>query len=215
MGQYKKGIITGDSIISAAKDNFKENGLKGTTIASICKKCNIKLGTFTYYYNKKEILLQTIYTSYMNKCREFIASKNLHLSPAENHIYVVAMYYYNIYSNEQIFSFHKEVLSLTSMNNIFQNPREMIDDFAADGNTSYDLPYYELFVKADNAIRREFNLNYFNKTHNSIDDIKLLLMDIYILAATMFNIDLDIVKKSVENGYEYAKKHGDKNITLL
>lgn len=215
MAQYKKGIITNDSIINVARESFKEDGFKNTTIASICKKCGIKLGTFTYYFNRKEDLLATIYTSYMQRCREYINKQNLNLSTTEKHIYVVAMYYYNIYYHKQVFDFHREVLSITSMNNIFINPKEMIEDFADGGNIDKSSPLYDLYVTADNAVRREFNLIYFNREHSSMDEVKGLLSDIYSLAATMFSIDIDHVLKTVEDGYNYAKNHGDKSITLI
>lgn len=215
MAQYKNGIATNESIISVAKESFLQEGFKKATIASICKKCDIKLGTFTYYYNKKEDLLQTIYTSYMQNCRDYISSKNLNLSSYEKHIYVVTLYYYNIYHHKEIFEFHREVLSITSMNSVFKNPKEMIDDFVIGGTIKEDNPLYDLFVKADNAVRREFNLIYFSKEHSSMDDIKQLLADIYFTAASLFGLDISSVLTTIDNAYNFVKTEGDTSIRLL
>ncbi len=214
MAQYKKGIVTNESILLAAKESFRIEGYKSTTIASICRKCDIKLGTFTYYFNKKEDLLQTIYTSYMENCRGYIKSLNLNLKPVENHILVVALYYYNIYTNDTTFNFHKEILGITSMNSIFPNPKAMIEDFAVEGLVLESDALYDVFVKADNAVRREFNLMFFNKL-NSIPDGKTLLLNIYSVAGQLFRIDQERIQKAVEFAYNFVKTNPIKDITLI
>ena len=66
------------------------------------------------------------------------------------------------------------------MNMWFQNPRTLISDFSG---TKRDEALYSLFVNADNAVRRELNLNFIQSGKRDPESIRALMKDIYTINA--------------------------------
>ena len=54
VAKSKKGTLTKQNIINAAKQLFYENGYNKTGIQDIADYANVKLGTITYYFKKKD-----------------------------------------------------------------------------------------------------------------------------------------------------------------
>ena len=208
---YKTGIETKQSIIACAKELFCRSGLKNTSVSQICQKACVKLGTFTYYFPKKNDLLNYLYADYMKRCIEFVDSQNLELCAEEHHLFVVMFYYLKLYSDEAIVRFHQETLSIGSMNMWFLNPRSLISDFS--GNS--DDPLFNLYVKADNAVRRELNLNFIQSEDRSPQGIYSLIKDIYTINAKFFDLDLDQLNIWLDHAFLFAKQHRREPITLL
>ena len=209
---YKTGIETKQQIIQCAKELFYENGYKNTSVSQICHASDTKLGTFTYYFPKKNDLLNYLYAEYMQKCNDFIDRSHLDLSSPEHHIYTVMFYYMRLYSDEAIVRFHQEVLSIGSMNMWFQNPRTLISDFSG---TKRDEALYSLFVNADNAVRRELNLNFIQSGKRDPESIRALMKDIYTINAKLFDIDLDELDVWLNHAFRFAKRNLKEPVSLL
>ncbi len=209
---YKTGIETKQSIIHSAKELFYKNGYKNTSVNQICLQSGVKLGTFTYYFPKKNDLLNLLYSDYMQKCIEFVDSRKEKLSSPEHHLYIVMFYYMHLYSDEALVRFHNEVLSIGSMNMWFHNPRALISDFS--GGISDD-PVFNLYVKADNAVRREFNLNFIQDGDYTPEGVYSLVKDIYTINAKLFDIELDQLDSYLDHAFRFAKKHLQEPVFLL
>lgn len=216
MPTYKKGLATQENIINTARKLFYIYGYHDVPISQICRESNVKLGTFTYYFKKKEDLLRYIYTDYMKRCKEFVSSKNLPYRSSKKHIFSIAYYYVNIYSDSNIILFHKEILNnIGSMNVIFSNSKDNIIDFAVDGNTDTESKDFELFVLSDNAVRRELNLRFINNAKYDISSVIGLIRDIYITSGRIFGLDLSTIQQDCDEALEFVIENLSAKIRLL
>ncbi|MBQ9328763.1 MAG: TetR/AcrR family transcriptional regulator [Solobacterium sp.] len=212
---YRRGISTKNRIITVAKELFRQKGYKDASVNEICNKSDTKLGTFTYYFPKKTDLLSTLYTEYMQKCIDYIDSHNSGFDPFKHHLYSVMLYYMNLYSDEEVVRFHKEVMEIASMNQWFHNPRLLVSEFSGGADRFEDDRTFDLYVKADNAVRRELNIDFINQPDHSPQKIKALVVDIYTINAKMFDVDLDKVIDALNDAYTFAIKNHGGNISLL
>lgn len=213
---YKTGIETKNTIVNSAKKLFYKHGYRGVTVHEICKLANVKLGTFTYYFSRKNDLLCELYYSYMQSCRDFIDSQGIEFpSPAEHHMHVVMLYYYKLYSDEHTAAFHHQVLSQGSMNAYFENPRALIADFSDEGTVDRNDSAYNLLVLADNAVRRELNMNFFERGGRGIDDVERLLNDIYSITARLFGTDQEKLRVYIAHARAFVESHADAPVALL
>ena len=212
---YKTGVETRQNILRCAKKLFYENGFKDTSVFSICREAEVQPGTFTYHFPKKNDLLHSIYTDYMQSCIAFLDSCGLDLHPAEHHLYVLALYYSHLYCDKKLVSFHREVMEIASMNVWFDNPRRLISGFSGEGKEINDNERFDLFVKADNAARRELNLDFINEGDYSLPGIMKLLKDIYTINAKLFDVDYSLMEQYLEGAYGFALKNMGARLRLL
>lgn len=59
-------------ILKTSFELFLEKGYNNTTTREIAKSCGIERGLLHYYYNKKNDILYSIYSSYLNTLKDFI-----------------------------------------------------------------------------------------------------------------------------------------------
>jgi len=215
MPRYKKGIETKETILQSARKLFYINGLKSVSINTICKDADIKLGTLTYYFKKKDDLVVYFYNDYMKRINEFIKENTHDLEPAKAHIYMILIYYFNIYRDHNTVRFHGEVLENTSMYNILYNQRELIGVFADNCEMAKNEEMFELLVLADNAVRRELNLLSIVNPNKELPEIKQLITKIYTVSAQLFSFDQDLLNQYIEEGYEFLLSNLDYHIRLL
>lgn len=212
---YKTGIETKQNILDCARKLFYERGYKGTSVELICRASDTRPGTFTYYYPKKHDLLSYLYRDYMQKCIDYVESFGGKLSPARHHLYSVMLYYGNLYTDERITSFHREVMEMGSMNIWFNNPRMLISGYSGKNDNGMDDGIYDLCVEADNAVRRELNLEFIRKKRFSLADIRELLHRIYMINARLFLVDQKQMEEDLEAAYQFLCRHQDVKIRLL
>ena len=210
---YRTGVETRTAIVASAKKLFYAIGFRETTVKQICLESGTKLGTFTYYFKKKEDLFDQIYSSYMDKCCEYVDSLDLPLCDDEKIIYSVMLYYYNIYRDENIVRFHKEALLQKYSNFVLESPREVVGGFS--GCLKPDDPRYRLAVIADDAIRRELNLRFIALYAEEGYDVRNLLKMIYFITARLFGSDENKLREYIEAAYQYFNSQPFINITLL
>ncbi len=212
---YKTGIETRQNILNCARKLFYERGYKGTSVELICRASDTKLGTFTYYYPKKHDLLGYLYTEYMQKCIDYVESSGEKLSPARHHLYSVMLYYGNLYTDDRITSFHREVMEMGSMNVWFNNPRMLISGYSGRNYDGINDDVYDLCVLADNAVRRELNLEFIHSKKFAIADIRELMHRIYMINARLFQVDQEQMEEDLEAAYQFLCRHQDVKIRLL
>ena len=212
---YKTGIETKQNILNCSRKLFYEQGYRKTGVEQICRASNTKLGTFTYYYPKKHDLLYYLYTEYMQKCINFVEAYEKNLTPSRHHLYAVIMYYGNLYADEKIISFHREVMETVSMNVWFVIPRMLISGYSGLNHDGLDDAEYELCVKADNAARRELNLEFISRGEFSGDDILGLMHRIYMVNARLFQVPQNQMEEDLEAAWQFYCRHRDVAIRLL
>ncbi|MBQ7223084.1 MAG: TetR/AcrR family transcriptional regulator [Erysipelotrichaceae bacterium] len=210
---YKTGVETKAAIVESAKKLFYSVGYRETTVKQICAESGTKLGTFTYYFKKKEDLFGQIYSSYMDKCCNYVDSLDLPLSDDQKNIYSVMLYYYNLYRDARIVSFHREALLHKYSNFVLESPREVVGSYS--GTLKVSDPRYRLAIIADDAIRRELNLRFIDIYSSSGYDVRNLLKMIYFITARLFGSDEETLRDYIEESYEYFRSHPAKDITLL
>ena len=213
---YKTGIETKGTVVSCAKRLFYEHGYRSVTVHKICKLANVKLGTFTYYFSRKNDLLSELYNAYMQSCKDYVDAQGIEgLSPAEHHMFVVMLYYSRLYSDERTTAFHREVLNLGSMSAYFENPRSVIADFSDEGSVDRNDPAYNLLVLADNAVRRELNMNFIEQDDHGIDAVEQLLNDIYSITARLLGTDQAKLATYIAHARAFVEAHPDAQVSLL
>ncbi|MBR2801515.1 MAG: TetR/AcrR family transcriptional regulator [Erysipelotrichaceae bacterium] len=212
---YKTGVETRLRILENAKRLFYRNGYKQTSVDMICRASDAKLGTFTYYFPKKNDLLSVIYSEYMGRCSEYIRTECLDLTSSEHHLYTVMLYYQKLYSDPQTVRFHKEIMEIASMNTWFHDSRKLITEFSATNSTGMEENFYDLCVQADNAVRRELNLEFMEKEGHTPEDIKRLLEKIYSINGLLFGIDQKKIGRELEDAYHFYLSHQNCSVALL
>lgn len=212
---YRTGIETKQNIVTSAKELFYQNGYRNTSVHMICQAAHAKLGTFTYYFPKKNDLISLLYREYMQACVDYVDGKKLKVSSPEHHLIVVMLYYDHLYSDEAITRFHREVLEIASMNEWFDNPRSLIEGFSGIMAEHDDEQKYNLYVRADNAVRRELNLDFIAGEDHSPLQVKNLLHDIYTINARLFDVDFDQMEAYLKKAYRFACSNRDAEVSLL
>ncbi len=212
---YKKGIETKQQIIDEAKRLFYVKGFKKATVNEICENCNVKLGTFTYYFKKKEDLLDYIYGAYMKDCYDYVTGNSSELTSLEKHIYTVMLYYFNIYRDIQVARFHEDVLINSEMNYVFRSPRQMIIDLAENGNIPVDSELFDLIIIAENALRRELNLRFLRENQFSLDRVRDLVHNLYIITGRLACIDRQDIDHAIDGAYKFITQHLNAPVGLL
>ena len=193
---YKTGIETRGTVVSCAKHLFYEHGYRSVTVHEICELANVKLGTFTYYFSRKNDLLSELYNAYMQSCKDYVDAQGIEgLSSAEHHMFVVMLYYSRLYADDRTTAFHREVLNLGSMSAYFEN--------------------HNLLVLADNAVRRELNMNFIEQDDHGIDAVEQLLNDIYSITARLFGTDQAKLETYIAHARAFVEAHPDARVSLL
>ncbi|MCD8027394.1 MAG: hypothetical protein LUF02_01740 [Erysipelotrichaceae bacterium] len=151
----------------------------------------------------------------MNKLETFVQENTDDILPTQFRIYVIMLYYFNIYRDPPAIRFHYELLKDTSMNGILVNSKELIRPFSESCILAQNDEMYDLLVTADNAVRRELNLMYMQNGCNDMADIKELVSKIYTVTGQLFSYDLNLIHQYIDESYDFMLHHIDKRIHLL
>jgi AcrR family transcriptional regulator len=215
MTRLKKGMHTHHTILLTAKKLFYEKGFLDTAVKEICKQADVKLGTFTYYFNTKEVLVSEIYQEYFVKVYTWTSFfENRKMNSLEKNVIATFLYYHIIFCDEKNMRFHYEVLSKQSpytylseiLKRIYAN---IVRDF------KLDIDEEELIriMSADLGMRRELILAYTeNKMFNSSLD---LAITIYTMMGRLFKIDEKIMNEYIKKAIEFLEKNDLSRIKFL
>lgn len=151
-------------ILQSAKFNFYHYGYKKTTISKIFSEIDIPIGVFTYYFKKKDLLVQEIYKELFDSIDQLIVQNypNLKTSYFLKQTILSKIYYEIILSDEKNAQFYYEVLEKNSnyrVNKDITDPifKKYIDEF----NLILSDEQFEIMCVLNAGARREFFVHYF------------------------------------------------------
>lgn len=204
MANTKKGKNTQDTILNTAKHLFYIHGFEKVSLSDVCVKAEKNLGTLTYYFPKKWHIIDALYQQYMARLQSFVAENAEGVSEAEKYAYVILMYYYNVYTDSAVTRFHHAVMSESSMNDIFNDTKQIILPLLGE---EIDEDLLDLYVKADNAVRRELNLAFMRGKARDLDSIVNLVRRIHMVAIRLYGFDLATLDEYLSRGEQFLLTH--------
>lgn len=151
-------------ILQSAKFNFYHYGYKKTTISKIFSEIDIPIGVFTYYFKKKDLLVEEIYKELFYAVDQLILQNypNLKTSYFLKQTVLSKIYYDIILSDEKNAHFYYEVLEKDSnyrVNKDITDPifKKYIDEF----NLVLSDEQFKITCILNAGARREFFVHYF------------------------------------------------------
>ena len=78
-----------------------------------------------------------------------------------------------------------------------------------------DDEFYDLCVQADNAVRRELNLDFISQRKFTLSDIRELMHKIYMINARLFQLSQEQTETDLEAAFQFLCTHQDAPIRLL
>lgn len=72
----KKGIQTQRNILLQAKELFYARGYNNTGMVDIARNAQVGLGTLTYYFNRKEDIVDEIINTYFMQLYDFVGENS-------------------------------------------------------------------------------------------------------------------------------------------
>lgn len=215
MARLKKGMHTHHRILLTAKELFYEKGFSDTTVKEICKQANVKLGTFTYYFSTKEVLVSEIYTEYFVKVYTWVSFiENRKMNSLEKNVIATFLYYQIIFCDEKNIRFHYEVLSKQSpYNYLMKIIKRIYANIVRELKLDIDEEELIRIMSADLGVRRELILAYTdNKMFNSSLD---LAITIYTMMGRLLKIDEKIMSEYIKKAVEFQEKNDLSHIKFL
>lgn len=215
MKRSTKGITTQYKILQTAKELFYNKGFSDTTVKEICNQSNVKLGTFTYYYNTKEALISDIYVEYVSRIYSYISYvENRKMNSLEKNTIASFVYYQILFNDDNNVKFHYDVITKLSIFTILgKSLKRFYSSFAREFNLDIDEKEINRIFSADCGIRRELILGFIeNKMFDSSLD---MVATIYTMMGRLFKIDEKIIKEYIKSGIEFVEKNDLTNIKFL
>lgn len=162
----KKSEATRTAIIQSAKQNFYQLGYKKTTISKIFNDIDIPAGVFTYYFKKKDLLVNAIYEEFFDAIEKRIIELYPTLKePSLLKQMILSKIYYDIILNDENNArFYFEVIENDSnyrVNRSITSPihKNYIDEF----HLSLTDEQFEIICIMNAGARREFFMHYFSE----------------------------------------------------
>ncbi|GFZ24360.1 hypothetical protein CMETHOX_22830 [Lacrimispora indolis] len=216
MPKYKKGLLTDIHIIESAKKLFYENGFHKTSIRDICSLANIKIGTFTYYYKKKEDLIKSIYADYLMNHYVLVdsAARDSYLNSLQKNAYAILPYYIGLFDDPKTIKFHQEVLSMGSLYDYMHlNLKRIYHSFIRDLHLDITERELSYISSADLGVRRELTLEYINGEFDG--DCTELFKQIYTMMGRLFKIPERLMQQYIVEAIDFYANHDFSGIRLL
>lgn len=203
---YEKGVQTRNHLYQTAKQLFYTYGYEKTKIKDIVKAADTPIGLFTYYFKTKDKIIQEIYFEYYNNIQTLV--NELMIDGIDNsilrHGVLSWIYFDRILNNDNNRRFYYEILKKGSNYRIVNNfinhiYRLYIDEYHIEMSENA----FDNLLFVDFGGRREYFLNYFEKSLNdSVDDVILLLNGII---PRMLGIDQQEITDLLSKGIQIAK----------
>ena len=205
MANTTKGKQTQDTILQTAKRLFYERGFGDVSLTDICAESGKNLGTLTYYFPKKWNIIDALYQQYMTRLQNFVSENAADVSPAERYVYVILLYYYNVYTDGAITRFHYSIMLESSMNHIFNDTKHIVMPLLGE---RIDDELLDLYVSADNAVRRELNLEFMRESKaRDLPSIVNLIRRIHLVAIRLYGFDPKTLDAYLERAAQFALAH--------
>ena len=155
-------ISVRDKIIINSKKLFKEHGFNATSMQMIAEACDISKSLVKYYFPRKESIASVIMKDHLESIREYVRTiEEVRNDAVLNYVLTMKIYYADIYGNDAVNRFNREVLLATTGKNIEK------------GESNMDSVYREIIA--------QFNLN--------LTDKLFYIRKVQILGAQTFLLD--------------------------
>lgn len=214
MAKSKKGNQTKQNIINSAKKLFYHHGYNKSGIQDIADDANVKLGTITYYYKKKDDMITDIYNVFFLSLYDYVSTIEENLNLYTKYCYALVLYYDAILRDENNKLLYYEVL-VKNVNpqgriNIMNTLNRSCLDFF---NKSYIEADLTVIARAEYGARKELYINFYEK------DIKFTNRAlIYFFIRNLFrlmNLDGEMIENTIQQGMEFTNKHKPEEIKFL
>lgn len=214
MAKSKKGSQTKQNIIDTAKILFYENGYNKTCIQDIADRANVKLGTITYYYKKKDDMIADIYNVFFLALYDYVSSVSENLNLYTKYCYSLVLFYEKILNDEHNKTLYYEVLvkdaNPRGRTNISNTLNRSCLDFL---NKNYIEADLEVIARSEYGARKELFIDFYEK------NIKFTSRAmIYFFIRNLFrlmNLDGEMIENTIQQGFEFSNKNKPENIKFL
>ncbi|WP_373482056.1 TetR/AcrR family transcriptional regulator [Acetobacterium sp.] len=214
MATSRKGTQTKSNIITTAKVLFYENGYNKTGIQDIADRADVKLGTITYYYKKKDDMITDIYNVFFLALYDYVSSVSENLNLYTKYCYSLVLYYEAILNDERNKTLYYEVL-VKNVNphgrtNITNTLNRSCLDFL---NKNYIEADLEVIARSEYGARKELFIDFYEK------NIKFTSRAmIYFFIRNLFrlmNLDGEMIENTIQQGFEFSNKNKPEGIKFL
>lgn len=160
MSKYKKGILTEKQILKSAKILFYNKGYIKTSMRDISDHADVKLGTLTYYFNKKQDLTIRIYSDLIIRLYSFVKSNRPNImSSLELNFHLTCLYQYFYSIDKKTSDFHLEIISHDEIYRFiyFQIFHRMYQTFFKEVSENMSNQELKAAIISDLAVKRELS----------------------------------------------------------
>ena len=215
VAKSKKGTLTKQNIINAAKQLFYENGYNKTGIQDIADYANVKLGTITYYFKKKDDMISDIYNTFFMALYDYVSEaseKDLNLYT--KYCFTLVLYYNAILSDPHNTLLYYEVLVKNVDNggrlSITKTLNRSCLDFLNKSYTDEDL---DVIAMAEFGSRKELFINYYEREIEFGKD----QMCFYFVKTLFILMDLDgdMIQNTINQAFEFLRSKNPEHIRFL
>lgn len=214
MATSKKGSQTKQNIINTAKILFYEGGYNKTGIQDIADRADVKLGTITYYYKKKDDMITDIYNVFFLALYDYVSSVSENLNLYTKYCYSLVLYYEAILNDERNKTLYYEVLAKNvnphGRTNISNTLNRSCLDFL---NKNYIEADLEVIARSEYGARKELFIDFYEK------NIKFTSRAmIYFFIRNLFrlmNLDGEMIENTIQQGFEFSNKNKPEHIKFL
>lgn len=218
LSMYQKGEHKKDIILKNAKELFYKKGYNKTTIKEIAQVSGDPVSLIHYYFQKKEDIIQTVYSDFYNNIDLFIYSKFLDRDIDQNtflaHTINNRIYYDIILKDTCNTRVYAEILKDSSnsrliakyANNIY---RKYVEEF----NVVISEDTLKAYIAINFGARREFYTDYFKGNINiSIQEGVSIIMGLF---PKMLKVEQTIVDSILEQSIEMYQQLDYSKIKFL
>ncbi|MGL4606409.1 MAG: TetR/AcrR family transcriptional regulator [Eubacteriaceae bacterium] len=214
MATSKKGIQTKQNIINTARELFYEHGYNKTGIQDIADRANVKLGTITYYYKKKDDMIADIYNVFFLALYDFVSTSSEHLNLYTKYCYTLVLYYEAVLNDEKNKTLYYEVLvkdvNPSGRLNITKTMNRSCLDFL---NKNYIEADLEVIARSEYGARKQLFIDFYEK------EIKLTTRAmIYFMIRNLFrlmNLDGEMIENTIQQAFEFSNRNKPEGIKFL
>lgn len=216
MSKSKKGILTEMQIIKSAKTLFHEKGYIKTSMRDISAHSNVKLGTLTYYFNKKQDLAIRIYSDLIVRLYSFIKSNRTKKMKSLQLNFHVTRLYQHFYSLDRRTSdFHSEIISNDEIYEFiyFQIFMKLYQTFYIEISKKMSKNDLETAIISDLAVKRELSKRFLAKEYPK--DSRELFTDSSIMMGRLFRVPEETTRLYISDAIEFFDTYDSSSIKLL
>ena len=215
VAKSRKGIMTKQNIITAAKSLFYERGYNKTGIQDIADFADVKLGTITYYFKKKDDMIADIYNTFFMALYDYVSeTSERDLNLYTKYCYTLVLYYAKILSDPSNTLLYYEVLAKNVDNGgclaITKTLNRSCLDFLNKSYTEKDL---EIIALAEFGARKELFMDYYEREIN-FDRDQICAYFVKTLFRLM-DLDGDMIRNTIDQAFKFLKEKDPVDIRFL